>query len=410
MSDRRRTRLPGHAQLLLPLLEAVQDAGGTATPSEVYDRLADRFALPQDVLDLTIPVGSTGSGTGSRFHHRIRWVRQTALAKGLLRAPKRGVWELTALAEGKLGLSRPGLVITVFETEAGEVLWGQAEDATAVIEPGSVDLIYTSPPYPLLKPKAYGNLPSHEWLDWMTGLASGWKSLLGDRGSLVVNLGAVGLKNSPAQDPYIERFTLRLIDELGYRLIDRMALRNPSKPPVPRLWVAVRRVRLKGSLESVLWFSPSDTPKADNRQVLQPYKARTLQDRKAAAGAAWSDGTRQRPSGITIAESIYRDNGGAIPDVLFDAAPEGPHSTWRRACKAAGLDQHPAISPRKPVETMIGLTTRPGDLVYDPFGGSLLTARVAQDLGRRWITTERSLGYIRSGCLRFEPSGKENER
>ena len=78
MSDRRKAKLPAHAQLLLPLLEAVAESGGTATPSEVYDRLTDRFALPQDVLDLTIPVGRDGSGTQSRFHHRIRWVRQSA--------------------------------------------------------------------------------------------------------------------------------------------------------------------------------------------------------------------------------------------------------------------------------------------------------------------------------------------
>ena len=407
MSDRRKAKLPAHAQLLLPLLEAVAESGGTATPSEVYDRLTDRFALPQDVLDLTIPVGRDGSGTQSRFHHRIRWVRQSAIAKGLLRAPKRGIWELTDLAEGKLGLSRPGLVITVFETERGQVLWGQAEDATAVIEPGTVDLLYTSPPYPLLKPKEYGNLQTAEWLDWMSGLAQGWKTLLGDQGSLVLNLGSVGMKNSPAQDPYIERFTLRLIDELGYHLIDRMALRNPSKPPVPRLWVAVRRVRLKGSLESVLWFSPSATPKADNRRVLQPYKASTVRNRKQAETASWGRGRQTRAGGgMQISEKIYQDNGGAIPDVLFDAAPEGPNSLWRRACKMAGCNQHPAISPRKPIETMIGLTTEPGDLVYDSFGGSLLTAKVAEDLGRRWITTERSLDYIKSGCLRFETAGK----
>ena len=118
MSDRHKAKLPAHAQLLLPLLEAVAESGGAATPSEVYDRLKDRFALPQDVLDLTIPVGRDGrGGAQSRFHHRIRWVRQSAIAKGLLRAPKRGIWELTDLAEGKLGLSRPGLVITVFETD-----------------------------------------------------------------------------------------------------------------------------------------------------------------------------------------------------------------------------------------------------------------------------------------------------
>ena len=399
MSDRSRPTLPKHSQLALPLLEALAEEGGAASPAAVYGRLSDRFSLPKDVLDLTIPAG--GGSRESRFHHRVRWVRQDALRKGYLRAAKRGLWELTPLGSGKLRNVRPGLVVTVFETDAGAALWAQAEDAAAVIEPGSVDLIYTSPPYPLLKPKAYGNLDSAAWLAWMTELARLWKPLLGAGSSLVVNLGAVGERNRPTQDPYIERFTLRLIDELGFSLVDRLYMRNPQKLPTPRLWAAIRRVRLKGDVEPLLWFSPDGAPKSDNRRVLKPYADATLSNRDRARDAAWAEGSRRRTSGAVVSERIYEAGEGAIPGVVIDGAPEGPNSAWRRACRTAGLEAHPAISPRAPIETLIKLTTEPGDLVYDPFAGSLITARVAEDLDRRWLASERSLAYLEAGRLRF---------
>lgn len=55
----------------------------------------------------------------------------------------------------------------------------------------------------------------------------------------------------------------------------------------------------------------------------------------------------------------------------------------------------------------ISFTTRPGDLVVDPMGGSLTTAVAAEQLGRRWICSDISLGYLAGARHRF-PERKEN--
>ena len=56
--------------------------------------------------------------------------------------------------------------------------------------------------------------------------------------------------------------------------------------------------------------------------------------------------------------------------------------------------QHPAIFPEKLVEDQIRTWTGSGELVYDCFMGSGTTAKVAHQLGRRWLGSEVSRDYI----------------
>lgn len=39
--------------------------------------------------------------------------------------------------------------------------------------------------------------------------------------------------------------------------------------------------------------------------------------------------------------------------------------------------------------------------MFDPFGGSCVTGRVAEDLGRRWITSELNEEYVHASQYRF---------
>mgnify|MGYP003305989299 CR=1 FL=1 len=51
--------------------------------------------------------------------------------------------------------------------------------------------------------------------------------------------------------------------------------------------------------------------------------------------------------------------------------------------------EHPAIFPEKLVEDHINSWSNPGDIVFDPFGGSGTTAKVSIELDRRWIYVEK---------------------
>ena len=64
---------------------------------------------------------------------------------------------------------------------------------------------------------------------------------------------------------------------------------------------------------------------------------------------------------------------------------------------ANGTDEKTAHSTQKPealIETLIKASSRPGQLVVDPFVGSGTTAVVAERLGRRWLAGDRDGAYV----------------
>ena len=58
-------------------------------------------------------------------------------------------------------------------------------------------------------------------------------------------------------------------------------------------------------------------------------------------------------------------------------------------------DAHPCQLPEKLMERIILLTTRPGDLVFDPFCGAGTSAIAAMKLGRQFIVTDVDANYVR---------------
>lgn len=392
---RKRSR-PTHNQLMLPLLEEIRGAGGRVRPAEIYGRLAEKLQVAPELLAETQTFSDGHSH--NLWQRHVRWARQTAVLKGYIANEARGVWELTEQGSGMLRRIRPGFVVTVFETDQGCALWATAEAAAGVIEQGSVNLIYCSPPYPISNGRAYGGFSVPAWLDWMRQLGARWLDLLQPDGSLMVNLGTVYQRGAPLESPYQERFILQMVDELGYHFAGRQHWYNPSKIASPMPWVVVRRQRVKASIEPILWFSKSKFPKADNRRVLVPYKPRTLKRYIGKMGEEC-----ERPSGYKFgAKSFSRDNGGAIPPNLIVAPGVVSNDDFRKKCRALGLPGHPAAYPEDLPDFGIRLTTEPGDLVYDPLAGSGTTAAAAERLGRRWITSEQALEYVQGAALRFE--------
>lgn len=73
-----------------PLLEALRGLGGSATPREVYKRIAKDLNLSEKVQNEALPSG------GSRFRNQVAWARFYLVREGLIDSSKRGVWSLTA--------------------------------------------------------------------------------------------------------------------------------------------------------------------------------------------------------------------------------------------------------------------------------------------------------------------------
>jgi DNA modification methylase len=384
------------SMLAFPLLAALDRAGGAARPRDVYEDVADRLEVPEEVRRET---RSCADGrVYNRFQQQVRWTRQTLKMQGLIVDGGRGKWELADPAYKKLGRVRRGTAVLVYSTDLGVALWAHAEDAAAHIEPGSVNLVFTSPVYPIGKARAYGGMDVPAWLDWMGRLTRLWRELIADDGWLVVNLGDVYVSGAPVLSPYIERFTLHCLDEVGLHLAGRHYWHSPNKMPSPIPWVAKQRVRVKASVEHILMFSRSANPKADNRRVLEPYSPASFD-----WWARCKKQARVRPSGYDIHDEAFAPTGaGAIPGNLIVAAGVGGGDAYSRRCRAAGLPAHPARFPEALPERVILLCTDEGDTVYDPMAGSNMTGAVAERLGRRWISSEPMQAYVRGSALRFD--------
>jgi len=256
--------LPSHKQLLLPVMKILDDLGGSAPARDVVDAVAQELDVPADVRNAN---GVVSGRKVNLFARRVRWVRQDGIRRKFMSADGYGRWQLTESGKTFLQNIRPGFVITVYETSLGKMLWAEAEAAAGVITDESINLIFTSPEYPLTRKKHYGNRSGQGYLDWLVSLASEWKRMLVNDGSLVLTLGPVWQSGSPVESVYQERLLLRLIDEFGFNLAQRFFYHSPGKVPSSE-WVTIRRVRVRNVMETTWWLSKSDHPKANNRNVL----------------------------------------------------------------------------------------------------------------------------------------------
>ncbi|QRM35073.1 site-specific DNA-methyltransferase [Microvirga sp. VF16] len=382
--------------LQLPLLEELESHGGRAKPSDLYERLADRLDVPDDLRSQKRTCGD--GQTYSVFPQAVRWARQNAVMAGLIHKGDRGIWELADPGYAKLKKVRRGVAVLIYSLDDGVALWAHAEDAGRAIEPGSLNLIFTSPPYPTVS-REYGRFSVPEWLSWMRSLIGTWKSLLAPDGTICLNVMDTFVSGTPNLSPYIERLTLSCIDDHGLHLAGRSVWHSPTKMGNIQ-WASKMRVRPRNTLEHLLFFSGSPNPNWDTRRLpAEPYAASTV----AAWNRAQKRPSSKRPCGYNINERAFAPTGdGPLPGNLIVAAGAPGNDQFSRRCREAGLPPHPARFPEAIPKRVILLTTEPGQVVYDPMAGSNTTGKVALDLGRRFIASEPSLTYLGASALRFD--------
>ena len=263
-------------------------------------------------------------------------------------------------------------------------------------EDASLDMVLTSPPFALTRKKDYGNAQEEEYLEWFRPFAAEFHRILKDDGSLVIDLGGAWKPGIPVRSLYHFKLLIMLCEEYGFHLAQEFYWWNPSKLPTPAEWVNIRRIRVKDAVNTVWWLAKSPWPRASNRRVLQPYSD-SMRDLLANGYRA-----KLRPSGHDISEKFSRDNGAAIPPNLIAVANTESNSRYLRYCAENGIRAHPARFPAALPEYFLRMATDPGDLVFDPFGGSCVTGEVAERLGRRWICVETEEEYLRGAMGRFE--------
>lgn len=262
---------------------------------------------------------------------------------------------------------------------------------------GQVQLILTSPPFPLKRAKKYGNKVGDEYLDWLCDIGNKLKPLLTDDGSIVIEIGNAWNPGEPTYSTLPLETLIEFKKRCGLYLCQEFIYFNPARLPGPIEWVNKKRVRVKDSFTQIWWLSKTPNPYADNNNVKEAY---SKQMKKLLASGKYNAGTR--PSEHTISENAFSvDNGGAIPSNVIIAANTTSKDIYLAKCKEQGLEIHPArMAPAIP-EFFIKFLTRENDIVLDCFGGSNTTGAMAEKLNRQWITIELNANYYKGSKFRF---------
>lgn len=321
------------------------------------------------------------------------------------------------------------MIKAAHRTRRGAYYVGKAEDLlrrdVGSSLTGKVQLILTSPPFPLNNKKSYGNLTGSQYLNWFVGLADLFSGLLTPNGSIVIELGNAWEAGRPVQSLLPLKCLIGFVSnkKAGLRLCQQFICYNPARLPTPAQWVTIKRTRLTDSFTNVWWLAKSDDPKADNRRVLRPY-SRSM--KALLKRQSYNDG--KRPSEHTISSrGFLKRHAGSIQPNLFEleplegdsalrlpnamrAANTGSNDFFMRTCRARGITPHPARMPPELAAFFVEFLTDPQDLVLDPFAGSNTTGFVAELLGRRWLSTDASADYVEQARIRFQDPALKGAR
>lgn len=341
--------------------------------------------------------------------------RGPARANGQRRA-KSGVPRAPARDPIALGpwISKHSKLSAEYQTSLGAALVGKSEEllsgAAGRELRGQVQLVFTSPPFPLNRKKKYGNFEGRAFKKWLAAYAPKLRRLLTPDGSIVMEMGNAWMPRLPVMSTLAIESLLAFQRAANLYLVQEFIWFNPAKLPTPAQWVTIERTRVKDAFTRLWWLSPTPNPKADNRRVLAPYSGSM---KSLLATQKYNSGMRPSQHSIN-ATSFLKDNGGAIPpnvlttentedelNNLLVGANTSANDPYHRFCKTRGLRPHPARMPVGLAKFFINLCSEPGDLIFDPFGGSNTTGAAAEELARRWLTIEADPLYAAAGCGRF---------
>lgn len=286
----------------------------------------------------------------------------------------------------------------LYVTKYGAACIGDSINLLDQLEPDSIDLVMTSPPFALQREKTYGNVDQQAYVDWLFTFCEKVYRVISPTGSFVIDLGGAYQSKRPVRSLHNYRILIKLCDELDFRLAEEFFWYNPSKLPSPIEWVNKRKIRAKDSVNTLWWLSKTDNPKANVSRVLVPYSDRM---KKLHANPEKYYQPSYRPSGHDIGTGFATDNGGAIPSNLLQIPNTESNSRYIQLCKAVGVSAHPARFPQKLPAFFINFLTEPGDTVLDIFSGSNTTGAAAEAATRRWIAFEKNLEYLAASAFRF---------
>ncbi len=238
---------------------------------------------------------------------------------------------------------------------------GDALDLLARVPEGSVDLLVADPPYNKGKDFGNGSDRRRDWPEWTARWLDLARRALSPRGTIYVC--SSWERSGELQRLLGERFVVR----------NRITWRRDKGRGAAANWK---------SLHEDVWFA--------TRGKEHVFELDAVKETRAV-------------------RAPYRDARGRPKDWI--ETPAGrvrrthPSNLWTDLVvpfwSMAENTVHPTQKPERLVERLLLASSRPGDLVADPFLGSGTTAVVARRMGRRFLGCELNPDYVRLAFKRL---------
>lgn len=229
-----------------------------------------------------------------------------------------------------------------------------------------IDLVVTSPPY--------DNLREYNGFTFeFEKIANELFRIVKDGGIVVWVVGDSVIYGSESGTSFKQALYFK---DIGFNIHDTMIYKKNSYPFPPKN-------RYYQQFEYMFVFSKGK-PKTANLLKCQSGNKRrksTQRNKDGTTTSFISNGKNER-----ILDNVWIENTG-----------------YMRTTRDKLAYKHPAIFPESLCEKHILTWSNENDLVYDCFGGSGTTAKMANLLNRKWILSEISSEYVNLANKRLEP-------
>jgi site-specific DNA-methyltransferase (cytosine-N4-specific) len=384
-------------RILLDIYANTKDA---VANDHVYNEVQKAVGVQAEIK----PVGKSKTQR-NLLHRKIRWAQQNLKLDGSIRSIKRGHWQLTGKKNIELHSIEAANHMVAMSTSLGVAIWAKSSTIfdSNILE-DEIHAIITSPPYPLKVQRAYGeHMSTTKYIEFILESFEPLVAKLAKGGNIAINLSQDIFEDcSPARSDYLERLVIKFKDELGLSLMDRIPWTCTNKPPGPYQWASKNRYQLHTGYEPIYWFT--NDPLAcisNNQRILEPHSEQHLKFVRSGGTkkhAVNGDGAYVKKVG-----SYSKETAGKIPQNVFNFSNYCKEGRAVSAyAKTLGIPAHAAKMPLPLAEKLVKFLSQEGDLICDPFGGTLTTGHAAEIHGRRWICTDMIWEYIRSSFVRFD--------
>jgi len=247
-------------------------------------------------------------------------------------------------------------------------------DTMARMPDGFVDLVVTSPPYDGLR----------DYNGYSFDFESVAKELFRvvKVGGVVVWVVGDATKNGSETGTSFRQALYFM--ECGFNLHDTMIYMKDNPPPVggPRRYYQSFEFCFVLSKGSPRAFNPIVEERRNKWNDKRVVRTRPVTRNKAGVFTE----KQIKNTGLVRLQNVwsYVVSGGSVAEEMF-------------------AHEHPAIFPEALCRDHIFSWSNEGDLVYDPFGGSGTTAKMAHLQNRKWIISEISSEYCELSRKRIEP-------